>query len=61
LKWQFKKNIFEIKYAYVTNDTAGASIKNHIYDYTTPRETVICGSDGMTGVDKSNTIFSVNC
>jgi len=44
-----KKNIFKIKFAYVTNDTAKTSIKNHIYHYTTPCETVICDSDGMTG------------
>jgi hypothetical protein len=31
--YNFKKN-FEIKFAYVTNDTAETSIKNHIYDYT---------------------------
>jgi hypothetical protein len=29
------KIIFKIKYAYVLNDTADTSIKNHIYHYTT--------------------------
>jgi hypothetical protein len=29
-KWQFKK-IFEIKFAYVTNETDKISIENHIY------------------------------
>jgi hypothetical protein len=42
------KNIFEIKFAYVTNNTAKTSIKNHIYYYTTPCEMVICDSDGVT-------------
>jgi hypothetical protein len=40
--------IFIIKFAYVTSDTAEKSIKNHIYHYTTPRETEICDNDGMT-------------
>jgi hypothetical protein len=47
-KWQLK-NIYEIKFAYVTNDTAKTSIKNHIYHNTIPHEMVICNSDGMTG------------
>jgi hypothetical protein len=38
-----------IKFPYATNDTAETSIKNNIYHYTTPRETVICDSDGVTG------------
>jgi hypothetical protein len=29
--------MFEIKFAYVTNDTAETSIKNHVYYYTAPR------------------------
>jgi hypothetical protein len=44
-KWQ----IFEIKFAYVTNDNAKQVLKNHIYHYTTPFEMVICDSDGVTG------------
>jgi hypothetical protein len=28
--------IFEIKFAYLTNDTDKTSITNHIYHYTTP-------------------------
>jgi hypothetical protein len=47
-KLQFKK-VFEIKFAYVTNDTAETSIKNHIYHYATPHEIVIRDSDGLTG------------
>jgi hypothetical protein len=43
-----KKKIFHIKFAYVTSHAATTSIKNHIYQYT-PCETVICGSDGVTG------------
>jgi hypothetical protein len=31
------------------NDTAKTSIKNHIYNYTTPCKIVICDSDVMTG------------
>jgi hypothetical protein len=46
LKLQFKK-IFEMKFAYVTNDTTETYIKNHIYHYTTPHETIICNSDGV--------------
>jgi hypothetical protein len=42
------KEIFGIKFAYVTNDTAGTSIKNHICYYTMTCETVICDSDGVT-------------
>jgi hypothetical protein len=42
LKWQCTQIIFEIKFAYVTNDTAKTSITNHIYHYSTPREMVIC-------------------
>jgi hypothetical protein len=37
-----QKNIFEIKFAYVTNDTAKTGIKNHSYHYITSHETVIC-------------------
>jgi hypothetical protein len=43
------KEIFEIKFASVTNDAAKTGIKNDIYHDTTPRETVICDSDGATG------------
>jgi hypothetical protein len=43
------KKIFEIKFAYVTNDNPETSIKNHIYHYTTPCEMVICDSDDMAG------------
>jgi hypothetical protein len=43
------KNISKIKFAYVIKDTAETSIKNQIYCYTTPHETVICDIDGMTG------------
>jgi hypothetical protein len=39
------KKIFEIKFAYITNDTVQTSIINHIYHYTTPHEMVICESD----------------
>jgi hypothetical protein len=46
-KGQFKK-ILEIKVAYVINYTAETNVKNHIYHYTTPCETVICDSDGVT-------------
>jgi hypothetical protein len=49
LKLQFKKNIFEIKFEHVTNDTAKTRIKNHIYHHTTPCEMVICDSDGVKG------------
>jgi hypothetical protein len=38
------KNIFEIKFSYVTNDTVGTSIKNHIYQYTILCDMVICDS-----------------
>jgi hypothetical protein len=59
------KNNFEIKFAYVTNDTAETNIKNHSSQYTSPRETVICGSDGMTGDSISSIvallIFSISC
>jgi hypothetical protein len=41
--------MFKIKFAYVTNDTAKTSIKNHLYHYTTPYEMIICDSDGVTG------------
>jgi hypothetical protein len=51
------KNIFKIYFAYVTNDTAKTSIRNRLYHYTVPREMVICGSDGVTGTDRSNTNF----
>jgi hypothetical protein len=40
--------MFEIKFAYMTNDTAETSVENHIYHYTAPCEMVICDSDGMT-------------
>jgi hypothetical protein len=54
--------IFIINSAYITSDTAKTNIKNRIYHYTTPRETVICDNDGVTGdcyrTDKSNTNFS---
>jgi hypothetical protein len=43
------KNIFEIKFAYVINATAKTNIKNHLYHYATPRETVICDGDGVAG------------
>jgi hypothetical protein len=46
--YDLKKNIFEVKFAYVTNETA-KSIKNCIYYYTEPCGTVICDSNGMTG------------
>jgi hypothetical protein len=53
--------IFEIKFTYITNKTAKTSIKSHIYHYTTPCETVVCDSNGMTddciSTDKSNTNF----
>jgi hypothetical protein len=39
--------MFEIKFAYVTNDIANTSIRNHMYQYTTPCEKVICDSDGV--------------
>jgi hypothetical protein len=48
-KWKFKKKIFEIELANVTNKTTETSIKNHIYHHTIPHKTVICNSDGMTG------------
>jgi hypothetical protein len=32
----------------VRNDTAKTSIRSHIYHHTTPRESVICDSGGMT-------------
>jgi hypothetical protein len=41
--------MFATKFSYVTNDTAETSIKNNIYHYTVPLETVICDSDGATG------------
>jgi hypothetical protein len=41
----------------LTNDTAKVSIKNHIYHYTTPHETVICDSDGMTSVKNLKKIY----
>jgi hypothetical protein len=37
-------------FAYVTNDTVKTSIKNHICHYTTPCETVIHNSGGVTGI-----------
>jgi hypothetical protein len=43
------KNIFKIKFAYVTNTTAKTCIKNHIYHYATPCKTVMFDSDGRTG------------
>jgi hypothetical protein len=43
------KKVFEIKFAYVTNDTAETSSEYHIYHYTAPHEMVICNSVGMTG------------
>jgi hypothetical protein len=39
--------MFEIKFAYVTKDTAKTSIKNQICHYTTPCEMVICDSDDV--------------
>jgi hypothetical protein len=42
------KKIFEIKFAYVTNDIAKINIKDHIYHYSTPCEMVICDDD-VTG------------
>jgi hypothetical protein len=42
------KNLWN-KIAYVTNDTAETSIKNHIHYFATPCETVICDCGGMTG------------
>jgi hypothetical protein len=36
------KQIFKIKFAYVTSDIAETSIKNDIYHYTTLCEIVIC-------------------
>jgi hypothetical protein len=50
---------FEIKFAYLTNDIAKTNIKNHIYHYTTPREMVICDSDGVTGM--GTTLYSNDC
>jgi hypothetical protein len=47
-KMTTKKKLSNIKFAYVTNDTANTSVKNHMY-HTTPGETVICDSDGVTG------------
>jgi hypothetical protein len=41
------KKKLEIKFAYVTKDTAGTSMKNHIYHYITPFEMATCDSDGM--------------
>jgi hypothetical protein len=38
-----------MKFAYMTNDTAKLSIKNHIYHYSTLCQTVICDTDGVTG------------
>jgi hypothetical protein len=55
-KWQCKK-IVEIKFAFVTKDTAETSNENHSYHFITPHETVICDSDGMTG--DHNTNFSI--
>jgi hypothetical protein len=53
--------MFEIKFVYVTNDTAEKSIKNRIYHYTIPCEMVIYNSDSVTEAaycaDKSNTHF----
>jgi hypothetical protein len=43
------KKRLQIKFAYVTNDTAKTSTENHIYHYTSPCETVICDTDGVTG------------
>jgi hypothetical protein len=43
------KEIFEIKFVYVTNNTAQTSIKNHIYHYSTPHQKVIFDSHGVTG------------
>jgi hypothetical protein len=57
--------ILEIKFAYVSNDTAKTSFKNHIYHYTTPCETVICDSDGVEGDRitpiRAIVIFAINC
>jgi hypothetical protein len=47
LNANLKKYIFQIKFAYVANDCQNKyHIKNHIYRYSTPREMVICNSDG---------------
>jgi hypothetical protein len=35
------KSIVQIKFAYVTNDTAETRIENHIHDYTVPCKIVI--------------------
>jgi hypothetical protein len=45
------KIIFKVTFSCVRNDIAKTSrpIKNHDYNCTAPRETVICDSDGMTG------------
>jgi hypothetical protein len=55
-----KKN-FEIKFAYVTNDTTETSIKNHVYDYTTPREMVTCDLRLHITPTGAILIFSINC
>jgi hypothetical protein len=49
-----KKKIFEIKFAYVINDTAETTIEDHLHHYTMPCKTVICDSDGVTGDHISN-------
>jgi hypothetical protein len=43
------ENILKIKFAYVRNDTAKITTKNHLYYHTTPHEMVICDSEGVTG------------
>jgi hypothetical protein len=43
------KNIFKIKFAYVTNDIAKTTVSHLSLHYTTPHGTVICGIDGMIG------------
>jgi hypothetical protein len=50
--------VFKIKFTYVTNDAAKASIKNYIIHYTTPCGTVICDSDGVAYcTNRSNSNF----
>jgi hypothetical protein len=51
------KKISEIKFAYLANDTAKTSTKNHMYHYITRCKMIICDRDGMTDTNKSNTNF----
>jgi hypothetical protein len=44
----------------VTNDITKTSIKNRIYQYITPWETVICDSDGVTGDHTSHQESNTN-